>query len=82
MIQAPPNSREVAATTAGIARNMQAGIDQWGATSKGVVSPLATGGGDLNGSAAPVWFGQSGTNGQQAQRPRARGSGGNYCGTV
>lgn len=77
-----PNQREVSLTTAGISRNMQTGIDQFGAALTGV-APLATGGGDLNGSAALVYFGQAGTNGSRWQRPRSRGtSGGNYCGTV
>jgi hypothetical protein len=77
-----PNSRDTAATTAGVSRNMQLGIDAFVASVLGVV-PLAAGGGDLNGSAALVYFGQSGTNGSRWQRPRSRGtSGGNYCGTV
>lgn len=76
-----PNSRETAATTAGIARNMQVDIDQWGAALKDAVTPFAGGGGNLNGTAALVFFSQTGTNARQWQRPRSRGNGsGNYCG--
>ena len=83
-----PNSRSVAATTAGIARNMQLGLDPFGAvlfgppnareTRDSLPAGQAAGGGDLNGSSATPYFGQSGTMGGRLQSPRTMA--GNYCG--
>ena len=91
-----PNSREVAFRSRGIARNMAldgsflAAINAYnGPTGRYYVDPnsfeaipLASGGGNLNGSAATPLFGKSGTNGSKAQLIRTPRSGGNYCGTV
>jgi hypothetical protein len=76
-----PNSRDVTATTAGIGRNMQRDLPS--VVAQLGVTPLMSGGGDLNGSAATPLFGKSGTNGSRWQLIRAPRSGaGNYCGTV
>ena len=73
-----PNQRDVAATTAGIARNMQApGVIGLGVT----VTP--TGGGDMNGSAATsILLHQAGTAGAQVSVPRRPPNSNNYCGVV
>lgn len=69
----PPlaNSRQIAATTAGIARNMQ----------NPLFAPMTRGGGDLNGSAnvAHLMY-QAGTNATRWQMPRTVA--GNCCGIV
>jgi hypothetical protein len=68
------NDRVTSATTAGVSRNMQAGLTD--------ISSPAMGGGDLNGTSALIIFHQSGTgigNGQMARLPP---NSGNYCGIV
>ena len=67
--------------TLGISRRMANDVDDRGASLGVDVTPYATGGGNLNGSAAPVFFGQAGTNATRWQMGRARGST-NYTGTV
>ena len=83
-----PNSRDVTAWSRGIARNMQldpamlAQIDAFnGPTGRYYVDPAsfqaiprAAGGGDLNGSAALIFFGQAGTDASQLGQPRLIGS--------
>lgn len=77
------NEREVAQTTQGISRNMQLDIDAFGASVSPLMAGPGQGGGDLNGTAATVFFGKSGTNGQQHQLIRSpRSANPNYCGIV
>lgn len=65
-----PNQRQTAADTPGISRNMQD------------PQPLG-GGGDLNGSTAPRFFGHAGTGADRLSVPRrAGGFAGNYCGVI
>jgi hypothetical protein len=71
-----PNARQVAATTLGIARNMQADAPMVGL---GAVAG-GDGGGDLNGTAAFIMFHQAGTAGDQLSMPRAMPGG--ICGIV
>jgi hypothetical protein len=58
-----------AVVTRGISRNLQPRD-----------APSLTGGGDLNGTAAPILFHQAGTGGTQGQMPRKPCNPGNYCG--
>jgi hypothetical protein len=81
----PNESGAIFGPTPGIARNLQRGIGQFGAPDpQASVAPLASGGGNLNGSSATsILFGKAGTNGSRWQLIRAPRSGaGNYCGTV
>jgi hypothetical protein len=67
-----PNSRDVAATTTGIARNLSIETQD---------TPSPQGGGNLNGSANVAnLLGQAGNIGGQAGMPRRWAA--NYCGTV
>lgn len=72
------NQRLVAATTPGISRNMQIPdvIEP-----RGAPDPFL-GGGDQNGTAAPILFYQAGTAGDRLANPRKPPNPGNYCGVV
>jgi hypothetical protein len=68
--------RDVAQTTAGISRNMQADAPMVGL---GAVTG-GDGGGDMNGTAAFMLFHQAGTTGGQLGLPRAMPGG--ICGII
>ena len=71
----PNQSGAVFGPTLGIGRRMAIDVDDRGASLGRDAATYATGGGNLNGSAAAPLFGQSGTSGQKLGLPRARGSG-------
>jgi len=76
------NERVTAATTAGVSRNMQAGMTDMGAIQTDL-TPVAQGGGDLNGTAAAsILFHQAGTGIAKGQMARLPPNSGNYCGIV
>lgn len=93
-----PNSRDVTAVTRGICRNMQLTGERLAEinTANGgpggryytdpasfEALPLASGGGDLNGSAnQALLLGQAGTNATSYQMPRKFSCSGNFCGIV
>jgi hypothetical protein len=81
MTPTPNQSGAVYGPTLGISRRMAIDVDALGRSLGRDASTYATGGGNLNGSAAPVFFGQAGTNATRWQMGRARGST-NYTGTV
>jgi hypothetical protein len=74
MLELGENQRDVAASTLGVSRNMQAGPPQL------LDTGTDNGGGDLNGTAALMFFHQAGTSGGRLGMPRA--SPGNACGVV
>lgn len=81
-------SGAVYGATAGVARNMQAGLDPFGASTVEAKNlfdaPGALqGGGDLNGTqATSLLFSQAGTDATRWQMPRKFSNPGNWCGII
>jgi hypothetical protein len=82
----PNVSGAIFGPTAGISRNMQADIGPQGelvAAGSPQATPVAQGGGDLNGSANTAHLmHQAGTNATRWQMPRKFANPGNWCGIV
>jgi hypothetical protein len=92
-----PNERDVSAVTLGIGRNLGLDglgrliaeaafltpdqIAALRAAARTLPDQYATGGGDLNGSAATPLFGKAGVNGSRQQSIRSPGAR-NYCGII
>jgi hypothetical protein len=78
----PNQSGALFGPTPGIARNMQADLDLFGASLRDAPGAIQ-GGGNLNGTqATSILIAQSGTDATRWQMPRKFANPGNWCGII
>ena len=80
----PNQSGAVFGATPGVTRNMQTGLDAFGASPADLPpGPPNQGGGNLNGTqATSILIAQSGTDATRWQMPRKFANPGNWCGII